>query len=206
MYQPYILKYDYNDLEPYISRKTVEAHYNNHYLRYLRKLNELLVKNKFNFQYPINSLFENIDIFPISDRDDILFNAGGVINHELYFDSMNKPKEQNIPEPLNGALITKYGSIENFITQFSNLASILPGSGYTFLVIKKNQDLYTLDLANQDSPYSLDMQPILALDVWEHAYYLNYENNRKGYIDNFIKLIDFDRVNKKYEEILKQNK
>lgn len=206
MYQPYILKYDYNDLEPYISRKTVEAHYNNHYLKYLRKLNEILVKNKFNFKYPIKYLFQNIDIFPIGDRDEILYNAGGVINHELYFDSMRKPKEQNIPEPLNSALISKYGSIENFVTQFSNLASLLPGSGYTFLVIKKNQDLYTLDLANQDSPYSLEMQPILAIDVWEHAYYLDYGNNRKGYIDNFIKLIDFDIVNKKYKEILNQSK
>lgn len=206
MYQPYILKYDYNDLEPYISKKTMELHYNNHYLKYLRNLNELLEKNNFKFQYPIKDLFQNIDVFPITDRDEILYNAGGVINHELYFDSMSKEKVLNIPEPLNSALISKYGSIDNFITQFTNLATLLPGSGYTFLVVKRNQELYTLDLANQDSPYSFDMQPILALDVWEHAYYLDYGNNRKGYVDNFIKLIDFDRVNKKYQEILNKSK
>ena len=206
MYQPYILKYDYNDLEPYISRKTLEAHYNNHYLKYLRKLNELLEKNNFNFQYEVKNLFQNIDVFPINDRDDILYNAGGVINHELYFDSMTPNGSKIIPEPLNSALISKYGSIDNFIIQFTNLANILPGSGYTFLVVKKNGDLYSLDLANQDSPYSLDMKPILALDVWEHAYYLDYGNNRKVYIDNFLKLINFNNINKKYQEILNQSK
>lgn len=206
MYQPYILKYDYNDLEPYISRKTVEAHYNNHYLKYLRNLNTILEKNNFHFQYPIKDLFQNIDIFPIADRDDILYNAGGVVNHELYFDSMNKPKDENIPEPLNSALISKFGTIDNFKKQFINLATILPGSGYTFLVVKKSRELYMLDLANQDSPYSFEMQPILAIDVWEHAYYLDYGSDRKSYVENFMKLIDFDRVNKKYEEILNQSK
>lgn len=203
MYQPYILKYGYGDLEPNITRNTLEAHYNNHYLRYLKKLNDILIKNKFHFQYPVKDLFKNIDIFPIDDRDDILYNAGGVVNHELYFDSMNKENKQTIPEPLNSALISKFGSIDSFINQFINLANILPGSGYTFLTVKKNKELYILNLANQDSPYSFEMEPILGIDVWEHAYYLDYGNNRKAYIENFMKLIDFDVVNQKYQEKIK---
>lgn len=202
MYKPYILKYSYNALEPYISSTTLETHYNSHYLKYLNKLNELLVKNNFKFQYPVSSLFKNIDIFPIKDRDDILFNAGGVVNHELYFDSMIPNNNIVVPEPLNTVLINKFGSINSFIKQFVDLASLLPGSGYTFLVVKSSGELYLLNLANQDSPYSLGMIPILGIDVWEHAYYLDYKNNRKSYIDNFLKLINFNEVNKKYQQIL----
>lgn len=205
MYQPYILKYGYNALEPNISRKTLEAHYNNHYLKYLRKLNAVLEKNNFSFQYPITELFQNIDIFPISDRDDILYNAGGVVNHELYFDNMNKENNKTIPEPLNSALISKFGSINNFKKQFVDLANLLPGSGYTFLTVK-NRELYILNLANQDTPYSFDMKPILNIDVWEHAYYLDYGANRKTYIDNFMQLINYQKVNQKYQEILNESK
>ena len=202
MYKPYILKYDYNALEPYISKKTLETHYNSHYLKYLNRLNELLIKNNFKFQYSIKDLFKNIDVFPIKDRDDIIFNAGGVINHELYFDSMTPNNNGIIPEPLNSALISKFGNIDSFIKQFIDLAVFLPGSGYTFLVVKPNKELYLLDLANQDSPYVFGMEPILAIDVWEHAYYLDYKNNRKSYVENFIKLIDFNEVNEKYKQIL----
>ena len=205
MYQPYILKYDYGALEPSISRKTMEAHYHNHYLKYLRNLNTILEKNHFQFQYPLKDLFQNIDIFPIEDRNEILYNAGGVINHELYFDNMNRLQTLNIPEPLYSALVSKFGSIENFKRQFINLSSTLPGSGYTFLTVKKDHELYILNLANQDSPYSLGMEPILGIDVWEHAYYLDYGNNRKGYVENFMNLIDFEKVNQKYQKILKES-
>ena len=205
MYQPYILKYDYQDLEPHISKKTVEAHYNNHYLKYLKKLNDTLNQNDFLFQYPVEWLFSNIDVFPISLRDDILYNAGGVINHELYFSSMtNQSEKKNIPEPLRTKLIEKFGSIEKFIERFSSLAETLPGSGYTFLVVRPNlgNELYLLNLPNQDSPYSFKMIPILAIDVWEHAYYLDYGSNRKKYVEEVLKIIDFDEVNQKYQEIL----
>lgn len=202
MYKPYNLKYDYNALEPSISKLTLETHYNSHYLKYLKNLNDILIKNDFKFQYPVEELFKNIDIFPIKDRDDILYNAGGVINHELYFDSMIPNGNEVIPEPLNSALIEKFGSITDFVNQFISLASLLPGSGYTFLVVKPSRELYLLDLPNQDSPYSFGMIPILNIDVWEHAYYLDYRNNRKDYINNFLKIINFNEVNEKYKQIL----
>ena len=204
MYQPYVLKYDYNALEPHISKKTLETHYNSHYLKYLRNLNDILTKNNFKFQYPVKELFFNIDVFPIKDRDDILYNAGGVVNHELYFDSMIPNSKKVIPEPLNSAITKKFGTISDFIKQFIDLASTLLGSGYTYLTVTDNRELYLLNLANQDSPYSLGMMPILGIDVWEHAYYLDYRNNRKSYIENFLELIDFDEANKKYKKILEK--
>lgn len=202
MYQPYILKYDYSTLEPDISRKTVEAHYHNHYLKYLRNLNNLLAQNNFKYQFPLEDLFQNLDIFRES-QGDILYNAGGVVNHELYFDNLSKSNNTMIPEPLKSALISKFGSIDNFKNKFIDLGNSLQGSGYTFLAVDENQELKILNLKNQESPFSFKMDPIIALDVWEHAYYIDYGNNRKIYADNFWKLIDFSKVNEKYQNILK---
>lgn len=202
MYQPYVLKYDYNTLSPDISRKTVEAHYHNHYLKYLRNLNNLLAQNNFKYQFPLEDLFQNLDIFRKS-QDAILYNAGGVVNHELYFDNLSKASNTIIPEPLKSALISKFGSIDNFKNTFIDLGNSLQGSGYTFLVIDENKNLKILNLKNQESPFSFKMTPIVALDVWEHAYYIDYGNNRKNYVDNFWKLIDFSKVNEKYQKILK---
>lgn len=204
MYKPYILKYDYDELVPNISKKTMEVHYNSHYLKYLKNLNEVLVKNNYNFNYPISWLFDNIDVFPIKDRDTIIYNAGGVDNHELYFESILPKKDNYIPEPLNTALVRKFGSISRFYEQLTNLALSLIGSGYTFLTVK-NGEIYLLNLANQDSPYSFGMIPILALDVWEHAYYLDRYNDRKTYIENFIKIIDFTNANQIYQKNMKKS-
>lgn len=202
MYQPYVLKYDYNILSPDISRKIVEAHYHNHYLKYLRNLNNLLAQNNFKYQFPLEDLFQNLDIFRKS-QDAILYNAGGVVNHELYFDNLDKSNNTMIPEPLKSALISKFGSIDNFKNTFIDLGNSLQGSGYTFLVVDENKNLKILNLKNQESPFSFKMTPIIALDVWEHAYYIDYGNNRKNYVDNFWKLIDFYKVNEKYQKILK---
>lgn len=202
MYQPYVLKYDYNTLSLDISRKTLEAHYHNHYLKYLRNLNNLLAQNNFKYQFPLEDLFQNLDIFKKS-QDAILYNAGGVVNHELYFDNLDKSNNTMIPEPLKSALISKFGSIDNFKNTFIDLGNSLQGSGYTFLVVDENKNLKILNLKNQESPFSFKMTPIIALDVWEHAYYIDYGNNRKNYVDNFWKLIDFSKVNEKYQKILK---
>lgn len=205
MYQPYIPKYKSDSLQPNISKKTIEQHYNNHYLKYLNKLNKILTANKFRFNYPVTDIFENIDAFHISQRNDILYNAGGVTNHELYFSSMTPPKPGNriIPEPLNSAIIKKYGSIEQFIDQFQNSSNSLVGSGYTFLALNSSHQLILLSLSNQDTPFSLRMIPIFCIDLWEHAYYLDYGNNRDKYIDNFIELINFNQINQNYVTAIK---
>lgn len=202
MYQPYILKYNYNALEPYISKKTLETHYNSHYLKYLKNLNTLLLKNDFKFQYPVSYLFQNIDAFQVSDREEILYNAGGVLNHEIYFDSMKPASNTIIPEPLLSNLTNKFGSINNFIKLFNDLAISLKGSGYIFLATKPNGELHLLSIFNQESVYSSGMIPLFCIDVWEHSYYLDYQNNRGTYLDSFFKIINFDLANKKYQEVL----
>ena len=203
MYQKEILNYGYNGLEPYISASTIDVHYNKHYLGYLNKLNNLLNDEGYKYEYIKEDLVNHIDMFHISKRDGILYTLGGVLNHELYFDSMSSLKN-NIPTGnLKIAIDKEYGNFDNFKDQFIKIANEMVGSGYTFLVVNKEKKLEILNFSNQDTPYSYGLVPILALDLWEHAYYLDYLNDRASYIKNFFQIIDFDKVNNKYEKITK---
>ena len=198
MYQPKPLKYTYNALEPYIDSETINIHYNKHYLSYLNRLNELLISLNYDFRYTKEELIENIGIFPITKRDDIIFLVGGVINHELYFNSMgikNNPSGK-ILEEIN----KKYRNYNNFKEEFRKSASVLVGSGYTSLVLDKKGNLEIINTPNQDSPLLYGLKPILTLDLWEHAYYLKYRNRKDLYIDAFFNIIDFDALNKRYEQ------
>lgn len=196
MYKEINLQYE--SLEPYISDRTLSIHYNNHYLNYLKKLNQKLDSLNYDYRYTKEELFKHIDIFNIKDRDEVLYNLGGAVNHELYFSILGG---NNIPVgKFKEDIIKKYGSFDNFITEFKNKANNLVGSGYTFLVLDKEKKFNIINLSNQESPYLYNMIPIIALDLWEHAYYLDYQNNKKEYIDIFFKIIDYNKVNKIYEE------
>ena len=202
MYQPIKLPYNFSSFVPALSERTLKNHYEGHYLRYLDQLNKLLANQNFSFTYGPSLLYRNIDAFPIVIRDDLLFQAGGVLNHELYFQSIS-PKKIEVPEPLKTKLIEKYGGIGEFEDRFFSLAEELPGSGYTFLAVNNSNDLILLNLANQDSPYMYGMIPILAFDVWEHSYYLDYLNHRAQYIEKMIPFLDYQHMNQLYEQVLK---
>lgn len=202
MYKKYELKYNYDELEPYIDTRTVAIHYQNHYMKYLNKLNELLLKEGFKFDIPKEELINNIDMFDIESRDDILYNLGGVLNHELYFDNINKNTTLEPVGKLKDAITSKYGSYENFKKEFKNKTKNLIGSGYTNLVLDKSNNLEIINTSNQDTPYSYGFIPIMTIDLWEHAYYLKYQNNKELYVDNFFNLIDFDVVEKNYEKAI----
>lgn len=193
MYKLNKLPYDYDELEPYIDTHTLGLHYNKHQQNYLNKLNKILIKNNYDFKYSLEELSNHIMDFNILDREDILFNLGGVVNHNLYFSSMSPNKYMpNII--LNNMIIEKYGSYDNFKKDFKNKALSIKGSGYTYLVIKGN-DLDIINLYNQDNPYYHNLIPLIGLDMWEHAYYINYNNNKDLYIDNFFDVIDFSNAN-----------
>lgn len=200
MYQKMKLKYGYEDLEPVIDSKTVNIHYNKHYQKYLDNLNKVLQELNYDFKYSIIELINHIDEFPIQKRDTILFNAGGVINHELYFNSMTARMNQRPVGDLKKAIDDTYGNYENFKQEFIKTASYLVGSGYTFLVMNKENKLEIINTSNQETPYLYGLTPILALDLWEHAFYLKYQNRKDEYINNFFSIIDFENVNKLYEQ------
>lgn len=188
---------DYKSLEPYIDDRTLDLHYNAHYRNYTDRLNKYL--NDINYDYKDSPIYlaKHIDILPMENRDEILFNLGGYLNHNLYFYNLTNKKEDIPIELLN--LINKYfGSFSLFKEEFIDMAMEVKGSGYTFLVMDKNNKLRIINTSNQDTPYYYGFTPIMTIDVWEHAYYLKYTYLRKKYLENIFDIIDFDKVYKLY--------
>lgn len=204
MYKSVILPYNYNDLEPVLNSETINVHYNKHYLGYLEKLNKILNDINYDYRYTKEELVSHIEEIPIDVRDDVLYNLGGVLNHELYFYSMSNNKV-NVPiGALRKKIIDEYGTIENFKDQFIKTSNKLVGSGYTFLVLNNNLKLEIINTPNQETPYLYGLIPIMALDLWEHAYYLVYRNRRGEYIEKFFEIVDYNNINKNYEKAVKE--
>ena len=191
------IKLDYTTLESYIDDKTLDLHYNAHYKGYTDNLNKYLKKHNYNYEYDPIYLAKNIDILPMEDRDEILFNLGGYLNHSLYFYIL-KDKKKSIPTPFIEIINKHFVSFDNFKNEFINMATELKGSGYTFLVLDKNNKLRIINTSNQDTPYYYGFIPIMTIDVWEHAYYLKHYNKRKDYLEAIFNIIDWDKVYKLY--------
>ena len=151
---------------------------------------------------PKEDIANNLEIFPIEDRGNILFNLGGALNHELYFDNIEPSNNISNNQFIN-KINSKYGSFSNFKNIFKEEALKLVGSGYTFLVLDKNNDFKIINLPNQETPITYSFKPLIALDLWEHAYYLQYKVNKKDYIDKFLDNLNLDNINKKYLNSLK---
>lgn len=195
MYKAKPLKFSFNALEPYLSEETVQRHYII-YTNYVKRLNDLIENNK----YTLEETIKNIDEFPMKNRDKILFLASAILNHELYFENIGLNKSEPVGK-LKQKIEQQYGSFEKFKEEFKKQASYVIGSGYTFLILNNN-DLEIINTSNQENPYSYDLIPIMNIDLWEHAYYIDYFN-RQEYIDNFFSIIDFEEVNNNYEKNIK---
>ena len=195
MYNVIPLPYSYDALKPVIDEETVDIHYNKHHKKYAENLNNLINKNM-----PLNQIPKRIEEFPLEKRGPILYNAGGVLNHDLYFQSLNK--NSSLPK---GTLLNKinqsYGNFENFKKTFISKAKNLVGSGYTFLVTDNNGNLTIMNLPNQETPLSYDLIPLFTIDLWEHAYYLKYKNDRNAYIENIWDKANFDHASTLYENL-----
>lgn len=193
------IKLDYISLEPYIDDKTLDIHYNKHYQKYIDNLNKLLNKGNYKFN-SIYDLIENIDKINLNDRGEILFNLGGVINHSLYFYNMSDKGNTNPIGKIKDDIEIYFNSYNEFKDKFKKSAMNLQGSGYTFLVLDEKKNLKIINTSNQDTPYYYGYIPIITLDLWEHSYYLKYQNRKEEYIDAWFNLIDFEKINRLYEE------
>lgn len=191
------IKLDYNSLEPEIDNRTLDLHYNIHYRNYTDTLNKLLQKNNYQYKYPPEYLAKNIDIIPIEDRDEILYNLGGYLNHSLYFYNLTN-KKKKVPNELLEVINKYFSSFASFKEEFINSALEVKGSGYTFLVLDKNNKLRIINTSNQDTPYYYGFIPIMTIDVWEHSYYLKYTYNKREYLEKTFNIVDFDKVYKLY--------
>lgn len=196
------LPYAYDALVPAIDPMTMEIHYSKHYLTYTNNLNKLVAGTEFE-KTPIEDLLKKLDI----TNADLRNNAGGYYNHTLFWESI-APKSGGEPKDTLAAAIKRdFGSYDNFKIKFETVAEKQFGSGWAWLITDKAGKLQVTATANQDNPLmpnaAIPGTPILALDVWEHAYYLNYQYKRKKYIESFFTIIDWKKTEKRYFEAIK---
>lgn len=195
-YQLPSLPYDYNALEPHIDARTMEIHHTKHHQAYISKVNEALEGTPF-ADKPIEEVLRSMSDIPESKRTAVQNNGGGHANHSLFWTIMT-PNGGGAPSGKVASVIeSDLGGYEKFKESFSNAAATRFGSGWSWLVVHGGK-LQVLSTANQDSPLMQGMTPILGLDVWEHAYYLNYQNRRLDYISAFFNVINWEEVNKRY--------
>lgn len=195
------LPYAYKDLEPYIDAQTMKLHYTKHHQAYIDKLNKALNDKPELQKKTLEELLINID--EIKDKEtqkEVRNNGGGHWNHSFFWKIMKKPSGKNAPTKLIADLIKKsFGSFETFKELFNAEAKKVFGSGWAWLSLDKNNKLIIHSSSNQDSPLSSGLKPILGLDVWEHAYYLKYKNERPEYINAWWNVINWDQVENNYK-------
>ena len=205
MFKQVELSYSFDALEPYIDTLTMETHYGKHHAAYTANLNKALEKIG-NTEEDIVKVLANLDkIEDAADRTAVRNNGGGYYNHNLYFSIMS-PHAKKLPEGELAIKIDKtFGSTEALIEKLSALAAGQFGSGWAWLSVTPDGELAASNSANQDNPISLGTgnMPILAIDVWEHAYYLQYKNVRAAYIKAFFEVLDWSKVEELYQAAVK---
>jgi superoxide dismutase, Fe-Mn family len=185
------LNYAYDALEPYMDAETVEIHYSKHHQGYTDKFNAAIAEFPEIEALPLEDIFKKLNTFeiPEASRKAIQNNGGGYINHKLFWESIGPEKE--IDEQLVSDIKETFGSVDKFKEEFTKAATTQFGSGWAWLVRDESNNLKVYSLPNQESPLTLGHTPIFNLDVWEHAYYLKYQNRRPEFIENWWKILKF---------------
>lgn len=195
------LPYAYDALEPHIDARTMEIHHTKHHQTYINNVNNALADSPL-AKLPVDELITRLDEVPENIRGAVRNNGGGHANHSLFW-SVMAPKAGGVPTGKVGAAIdADLGGYDAFRTAFTQAATTRFGSGWAWLSVTPAGKLVVESTANQDSPLMAGNTPILGLDVWEHAYYLNYQNRRPDYISAFFNVINWDEVTRRYEAAL----
>ncbi len=194
------LPYAYDALEPFIDAQTMEIHHTKHHQTYVTKLNEALEKHANLQSSSAEDLIKDLERIPSDIRTAVRNHGGGHANHSFFWPLLKK--DVAISGEIAAAIDRKFGSYDKFKADFSSAATLLFGSGWTWLVMDHGE-LEITTTANQDSPLSNGMVPVLGIDVWEHAYYLKYQNRRPDYIQAFFQVINWQRVDEIYRSASK---
>jgi len=194
------LKFDFNSLEPAIDAKTMEIHHDKHHGAYVTNLNKALESAPELFGKPIEVILKEIGQVPEAIRTAVRNNGGGHANHSLFWEVLNPGGSKAPAGALLSDLEKSFGSLDGFMEKFSNAAATRFGSGWSWLVLDGDKKLQVYSTANQDSPWMDGHVPLLGLDVWEHAYYLNYQNRRPDYIKAFWSLVNWSFVEGEYQK------
>lgn len=191
------LPYAYDALEPHIDAETMTLHHDKHHATYVANANAALEKHP-EIGEDLEALLADVSQIPEDIRQAVINNGGGHLNHALFWELMS-PEETQISQELSEDIDATFGSFEDFKAAFTAAATGRFGSGWAWLVVNAEGKLEVLSTANQDTPIMEGKKPILGLDVWEHAYYLNYRNVRPNYIKAFFEIINWNKVNELYQ-------
>ena len=189
------LPYNYDALEPYIDEATMKIHHTKHHQAYIDKLNATLEKYPDLQAKPLEELLTNLDAVPEAIRGAVRNHGGGHWNHSFFWQILTAPNsdEAKMPDEIKLLLEKNFESVEKFQTQFKESALARFGSGWTWVVKSINDQLSIITTPNQVVPFT-EGKPVLGLDVWEHAYYLKYQNRRADYVDAFFKVVNWGQV------------
>ncbi|WP_078392298.1 superoxide dismutase [Shouchella patagoniensis] len=194
------LGFSFDALEPTIDKTTMEIHHGKHHQTYVTNLNNVLESEVSLQNETLIDLLKKIDALPEAIQTAVRNNGGGHLNHTLFWEIIAPATGENEPNSaLKAAIDDTFGSFDSFKETFTRAATTRFGSGWAWLVVNANKELEVYSTPNQDNPIMDGKHAILGLDVWEHAYYLNYQNRRPEYIENFFSIINWQVVSKKYE-------
>jgi len=193
------LPYSSSALEPYIDTQTMEIHHGKHHAAYVKNLNDALSSYPDLLQTPIETVLSRLNQIPENIRQKITNHGGGHSNHSMFWLSMGPGAGGEAKGSLGNAISKALGSFAAFKEEFSKAAMGRFGSGWAWLVLDKSGGLKVISTANQDNPVSEGMKPVLGLDVWEHAYYLKYQNRRADYVAAWWNVVNWKTVGEKFE-------
>jgi len=195
------LGFDYNDLEPSIDAKTMEIHHTKHHQAYIDKLNAALENHPELFDKKVEDLLIGIDSVPGDIQKAVINHGGGHANHSFFWEILSPENQESFVGEVSKEMQDSFADLKDyagFKAKFSEAAMARFGSGWVWVVVNKDKKLEIVTTANQDSPLMDGLVPIIGLDLWEHAYYLNYQNKRAAYVDAFWKVLNWKKVEELY--------
>src|SRR5579863_995622 len=194
------LPYDYSALEPYIDTQTMQLHHDKHHAAYVNNLNAALKDNSQFSSMNVDDLMRHIQDVPDSVRTAVRNNGGGHSNHSMFWQIMTPNGGGQPTGALASAIDSTFGSFDAFKTQFNDAGVKRFGSGWAWLVLDQSGKLSVISSANQDSPLMDGMYPVMGNDVWEHAYYLKYQNRRPDYLNAWWNVVNWDAIAQRYAQ------
>lgn len=195
------LEYDYKALEPYIDEETMHIHHDKHHVTYTTNFNKALAQHPELEYSSAEEILRDLDKLPEDIKLAVKNHGGGHVHHSFFWEIMGpKSSNGNMSSELLETIIKTFGSEEKFKEAFEAMAMSVFGSGWAWLAIDQNKNLIIEKTSNQDSPWSLGHFPILGIDVWEHAYYLKYQNKRLEFVQNFWNVINWNKVSDLYSK------
>lgn len=189
------LPYAYDALEPFIDEETMRVHHDKHHKAYFDKFVAAIENNSDLQEKPVEDILSDLNSVPAEVKKAVVNNGGGFYNHKFFWSILSKEKPFSESSEIGKAVIEKFGGFAEFKEKFSNAAATQFGSGWAWLVLDKDSGtLEIMQTSNQDCPLSFGKIPLIAIDVWEHSYYLKYQNQRPKYIENFFNVINWEKV------------